>query len=140
MWVLATNSLSRGITDTGLAVGAATVLGLGAYRVGNGAMSMEALLIILMMAIEVFRPQRDLRALLHDGMLGLAAAKGVFSVLDAQRQLLALETRLAATERAELVAAVNVYRALGGGWQHWQRAFLPRPQALCLTKTRVHCW
>jgi len=40
----------------------------------------------------------------------------LFPVLDAQRQLLALESRLANTERAELVAAVNVYRALGGGW------------------------
>ena len=84
MWVLATNALSRGITDTGLAVGAATVLGFGAYRVTHGQMSIETLLVILMMGIEVFRPQRDLRALLHDGMLGLAAAKGVFSVLDAR--------------------------------------------------------
>ena len=37
MWVLATNSLSRGITDTGIAVGAAATLALGAYRVTEGA-------------------------------------------------------------------------------------------------------
>ena len=84
MWVLATNSLSRGITDTGLAVGAATVLGFGAYRVTEGQMSLAALLMVLMMGIEVFRPQRDLRSLLHNGMMGLAAAQGVFSVLDAR--------------------------------------------------------
>jgi ATP-binding cassette subfamily C protein CydCD len=83
-WVLATNSLSRGITDTGLAVGAAVALGYGAYRVEGGAMSLEALLMILMMGIEVFRPQRDLRVYLHNGMVGQAAAQGIIEVLNAQ--------------------------------------------------------
>jgi ATP-binding cassette subfamily C protein CydCD len=36
MWVLATNSLTRGITDTGIAVGAAATLAVGAYRVEAG--------------------------------------------------------------------------------------------------------
>ncbi|MCH9670194.1 MAG: thiol reductant ABC exporter subunit CydC, partial [Gammaproteobacteria bacterium] len=84
MWVLATNSLARGITDTGLAVGAAVVLGLGAYRVVGGEMELSALLIILMMGIEVFRPQRELRALLHQGMVGEAAAKGINAVFAAE--------------------------------------------------------
>ena len=84
MWVLATNSLSRGIVDTGLAVGAAATLGYGAYRVSAGSMSLEVLLMVLMMGIEVYRPQRDLRSLLHDGMVGLASAKGIYAVLDAQ--------------------------------------------------------
>ena len=83
MWVLATNSLGRGITDTGIAVGVAATIGLGAYRVTSGAMAIEALLIILMMGIEVYRPLRDLRALLHQGMLGQAAAQSVFAILDA---------------------------------------------------------
>ncbi|MFQ5958314.1 MAG: thiol reductant ABC exporter subunit CydC [Alphaproteobacteria bacterium] len=83
MWVLATNSLSRGITDTGIAVGAAATLALGAWRVADGAMTLEALLVILMMGIEVFRPLRELRFLLHDGMLGQAAAQKIFAILDA---------------------------------------------------------
>jgi len=87
MWVLATNSLTRGITDTGLALGAATALGLGAYRVRDGAMEIEVLLIVLMAGIEVFRPQRELRALLHNGMMGLSAAQGIFAVLDARPSL-----------------------------------------------------
>ena len=81
MWVLATNALSRGITDVGIAVGASAMLALGAYRVVDGAMSLEALLIILMMGIEVFRPLRELRALLHNGMLGESAAEGIVSLL-----------------------------------------------------------
>lgn len=84
MWVLATNSLTRGITDTGIAVGAAVLLGYGAYRVQIGVTSLETLLIILMAGVEVFRPQRDMRALLHEGMVGLSAAHGVFALLDAR--------------------------------------------------------
>ena len=81
MWVLAINSLGRGITDVGLAVGAAVVLGYGAFRVDAGAMSLAELLVVLMMGIEVFRPQRDLRALLHQGLVGMAAAEGVLGLL-----------------------------------------------------------
>jgi ATP-binding cassette, subfamily C, bacterial CydCD len=83
MWVLSTNTLARGITDTGIAVGAAAALALGAWRVGAGAMELSALLVILMLGVEVFRPLRELRILLHQGMLGLAAARGIFGLLDA---------------------------------------------------------
>lgn len=87
MWVLATNSLTRGITDTGLALGTATALAVGAYRVRDGSMEIDALLIVLLAGIEVFRPQRDLRALLHNGMMGLSAAQGIFQVLESQPHL-----------------------------------------------------
>ena len=36
MWVLATNSMTRGITDLGIAAGAATTLAVGAWRVSEG--------------------------------------------------------------------------------------------------------
>ena len=83
MWVLGTNTLARGITDTGIAVGAAAALALGAWRVGHGSMSLPALLVILMLGVEVFRPLRELRTLLHQGMLGLSASRGIFALLDA---------------------------------------------------------
>jgi ATP-binding cassette, subfamily B, bacterial len=82
LWVLATNSLSRGITDAGIAIGVAATLALGAYRVVDGAMSVQALLIILMMGIEVYRPLRDMRSLMHQGMVGQAAAIGILGMLD----------------------------------------------------------
>ena len=47
-------------------------------------MSLPALLVILMLGVEVFRPLRELRMLLHQGMLGLAAARGIFALLDAR--------------------------------------------------------
>src|SRR5947209_9554638 len=83
MWVLGSNTLARGIADAGIAVGAAVALALGAWRVSSGAMSVPALLVILMLGVEVFRPLRELRILLHQGMLGLSAARGIFAILDA---------------------------------------------------------
>jgi ATP-binding cassette subfamily B protein len=84
MGVLGTNTLARGITDTGMAVGAAAALGLGAWRVESGEMSLGALLVILMLGIEVFRPLRELRVVLHQGMLGISAASGIIEILEAE--------------------------------------------------------
>lgn len=87
MWVLATNSLSRGLTDCGIAIGAAATLALGAYRVADGEMSIGVLLVILMMGIEVYRPLRDMRALMHQGMVGQAASIGIVALLDSKPRI-----------------------------------------------------
>ncbi|HQT78007.1 MAG: ABC transporter [Rhodospirillales bacterium 20-64-7] len=81
-WVLALNVLTRGFTDLGTALGSAAALALGAWRVRHGDMSLEALLIVLMAGTEIFRPLRDLRAVLHQGMTGQAAAAGINALLD----------------------------------------------------------
>ena len=82
MWVLATNALSRGITDSSIASGAAAALAVGAVRVNAGAMELTSLLIILMLGVEIFRPMRDLRTVLHQGMVGRSAAQGIYQLLD----------------------------------------------------------
>lgn len=82
MWVLATNSLARGITDSAIACGAAAALAVGAWRVDAGAMELTELLIIMMLGVEIFRPMRELRNVLHQGMVGMSAAKGVYHLLD----------------------------------------------------------
>ena len=84
MWVLGTNSLARGITDSAISIGAATALGVGAYRVAGGQMELEVLLVILMLGVEVYRPLRELRTVLHQGMQGLSAAKGLYRIFDAE--------------------------------------------------------
>ncbi|MAH83236.1 MAG: ABC transporter [Rhodospirillaceae bacterium TMED8] len=89
MWVLATNASARGVTDTGIAIGAALALGVGAWRVEMGDASLQALLMILMMGTEAFRPLRDLRALLHNGMVGQSAAMAIFEILDQESQIYA---------------------------------------------------
>lgn len=83
MWVLGANILTRGLTDLGMTVGAASALALGVYRVRTGEMGLPALLVILMLGVEVFRPLRELRILLHQGMLGTSAARGIRSILEA---------------------------------------------------------
>ncbi|ARP80125.1 thiol reductant ABC exporter subunit CydC [Bordetella genomosp. 8] len=97
MWVLSVSLLTRGISDLGVALGAALALTLGAWRVGHGEMSVEALLIVLMAGTEIFRPLRDLRAVLHRGMLGQSAAAGIHALMDAESAATALGSSATAT-------------------------------------------
>ena len=82
MRVLGTNVLARGITDCAIACGAAAALAVGAWRTTQGALVLPELLVILMLGVEVFRPMRELRSVLHRGMVGLSAAKGLYEILD----------------------------------------------------------
>ncbi|MEM7170871.1 MAG: ABC transporter ATP-binding protein [Pseudomonadota bacterium] len=115
MWVLATNALSRGITDTGIAVGAAAAVALGAYRVGEGSLSLTALLVILMLGIEVFRPLRDLRSFLHDGMLAQSAAGKIFSLLGDQSPIPAARNDIDNGALPATIAFKDVSFAYPGG-------------------------
>jgi ATP-binding cassette, subfamily B, bacterial len=81
-WVLALNVATRGFTDLGTGMGAAAALVLGSWRVRHGDMTIEALLIVLMAGTEIFRPLRDLRAVLHAGLNGQSAANAVNELLD----------------------------------------------------------
>lgn len=81
-FVTQANMLNRAVTDLAIAGGAAGAIALGAWRVTNGQMSLEALLIVLMAGTEVFRPLRDLRALLHKGMTANAAAESIKELLN----------------------------------------------------------
>jgi ATP-binding cassette, subfamily B, bacterial len=83
-WVLSLGVLTRFFTDLGTALGAAAAIGVGAWRVRHGEMSLEALLIILMAGTEIFRPLRDLRGVLHQGMIGQSAATAVLALLEAK--------------------------------------------------------
>jgi len=83
-WVLATSVFTRAITDLGIALGAAAAVALGAWRVTHGEMSLAALLIVLMAGTEIFRPLRDLRFLLHSGLLGQSAAQPILALLEAR--------------------------------------------------------
>jgi ABC-type transport system involved in cytochrome bd biosynthesis fused ATPase/permease subunit len=112
MWVLATNAMARGITDIGITLGAACTLALGASRVGAGHMSLTALLIILMMGVEVFRPLRELRALMHQGMVAQSAAQSVFEMLEAKPVVANSVDRVLARPLAPTLASRAV--VLGG--------------------------
>ena len=95
-WVLSVSLLTRGISDLGVALGAALALTVGAWRVAAGDMSVEALLIVLMAGTEIFRPLRDLRSVLHRGMLGQSAAASIHALMDARPQTAAPDVRAGA--------------------------------------------
>src|SRR5580693_6100887 len=82
--VISIGVMTRGITDCGVAIGAAAALSLAAWRVSHGLMSIQALLIVLMAGTEVFRPLRDLRMVLHQGILGQSAAVGINALFAAE--------------------------------------------------------
>jgi len=69
------------------------------------------------------RAQRELRVTAARQAVALGNLRygeglaGYLDVLDAERQLLSAETDLAATSRDQLTAVVQVYKALGGGWE-----------------------
>ena len=105
MWVLSTNTLARGISDVCIAVGAATALAIGSYRVQGGHMELTALVVVLMLGVEIFRPLRELRTVLHQGMLGLSAAQSILSLLAVKPQV----TDIAATRES------HAEGGLGGG-------------------------
>src|SRR4029453_3767324 len=110
MWLLGTNTLARGISDVCIALGAAVALAVGVYRVQGGAMELTALVVVLMLGVEIFRPLRELRVVLHQGMLGLSAAQGIL-------QLLAVEPQVRDHAPPERTAArkSDAMGGLGGG-------------------------
>src|SRR5712671_618136 len=115
-WVLAVSLMTRGITDLGMALGAALALALGAYRVTHGLMSLESLLIVLMAGTEIFRPLRDLRMVLHQGMVGQSAAEGIRSLLGAEGSAPSGgSTTIAKSSRQPAIAFEQVRFAYPGG-------------------------
>ena len=82
MGVLAANSATSALTLLGIVGGAAVALGWGAMRVSDGDLELRALLIVLMLGVEVFRPLRELVQLYHDGMIAMSSAEGIFDIMD----------------------------------------------------------
>ena len=118
MRVLSTSVMTRGITDAGVAVGAAAALALGVWRVSQGLMTIEALLIVLMAGTEVFRPLRDLRSVLHQGMVGQSAAAGIHALFAAEP--LVPPSRTESRPAAALIPTIgfdDVFFAYPGGRQ-----------------------
>jgi ATP-binding cassette, subfamily B, bacterial len=114
--VLSTGVMTRGITDCGVAIGAAAALALGVWRVSHGLMSIQALLIVLMAGTEVFRPLRDLRMVLHQGMVGQSAAAGI-NALFAAEPLVPRQAPLASAPSPTLPGDLRVWPGEGReGW------------------------
>jgi len=115
MWLLGANTMARGISDVCIAVGAAVALALGAHRVQAGSMELTALVVVLMLGVEIFRPLRELRTVLHQGMLGLSAAQGIRELLALQPQVTDQATARTASSIQPSIAFEHVTFAYPGG-------------------------
>ncbi len=87
MHVLAVNIGTTGITMLGITAGSAVALVWGAIRVEQGDLELRPLLVTLMLGVEVFRPLQQLTRVYHQGMLGAAAARSIYDVLDAEPEI-----------------------------------------------------
>jgi len=115
MDVLKTSVMTRGITDVGVAGGAAIALALGVWRVSHAEMSITALLIVLMAGTEIFRPLRDLRSVLHQGMVGQSAAAGITALLNSEPLVPATSAAAVPATLAPTIEFDNVCFAYPGG-------------------------
>jgi ATP-binding cassette subfamily C protein CydCD len=115
MWLLGTNTLARGISDVCIALGAAVAVWLGAHRVQAGSMELTALVMVLMLGVEIFRPLRELRVVLHQGMLGLSAAQGIRDLLTLEPQVRDVAASNSTTTEDAPNAANDALGGLGGG-------------------------
>jgi multidrug efflux system outer membrane protein len=61
--------------------------------------------------VAALRRSTELALMRYDG-----GRSSYFEVLEAQQQLFPAEAALAQTQRDQLIAVVNLYKALGGGW------------------------
>jgi ATP-binding cassette subfamily C protein CydCD len=84
MHLLAVNAGATVFTSAFTLIGYALALIWGAARVGQGEMTIDALLIVLLLGTKVFEPVQQLAALYHSGMYGLSAAQSVFALLEEQ--------------------------------------------------------
>ncbi|HET8532830.1 MAG TPA: ATP-binding cassette domain-containing protein, partial [Methylomirabilota bacterium] len=115
MWLLGANTMARGISDVCIALGAAVALALGAHRVQAGSMELTALVVVLMLGVEIFRPLRELRVVLHQGMLGLSAAQGIRELLALRPQVLDIAMRESTTNGTAANERPEALGGLGGG-------------------------
>jgi ATP-binding cassette, subfamily C, bacterial CydD len=72
------------VTNTAMGVGTSLAVALAAFRGALGLLDAAAVLIVLFITAECFRPLTDLQNYWHEGFYGLAAANGIFSILDAR--------------------------------------------------------
>ena len=115
MGVLAANSATSALTILGISAGAAVALGWGAVRVSNGDLELRALLIVLMLGVEIFRPMRELVQLYHDGMIAMSSAEGIFDIMDAEVEVLDADAGSSPLELAPEVTFEGVNYAYSGG-------------------------
>ncbi|MCS6802530.1 MAG: ABC transporter ATP-binding protein [Chloroflexota bacterium] len=85
--LLAVNFGVAGVMDLVVTGGATAAVVFSAWATANGALGPGALVIVLLLSNEAFRPIRELAGLFHQGQTGVAAARGIFAILNEQPEV-----------------------------------------------------
>jgi ATP-binding cassette, subfamily C, bacterial CydD len=87
--------------------GAAAGLAIGAFRLADGQLTTQQLLLVLLLAGECFLPAREIHDAMHLAVWGMSKVERAFSVLNAEP---ALDTRAPAAAPSEVAATEPVVR------------------------------
>ena len=81
---LSISMIRNGLVGFAMSAGVALAVGIGSFQVVAGELGIAALLIILFLSAECFRPLVELDAYWHAGYMGLSASTGIFELLDTE--------------------------------------------------------
>ena len=79
---LAISMIRNGLVGFAMSAGVALAVGIGSFKVAAGDLGIAALLIILFLSAECFRPLVELDVYWHAGYMGISASTGIFELLD----------------------------------------------------------
>ncbi|MCY3887801.1 MAG: ABC transporter ATP-binding protein [Chloroflexi bacterium] len=81
---LSISMIRNGLVGFAMSAGVALAVGIGSFQVVAGELGIAALLIVLFLSAECFRPLVELDAYWHAGYMGISASTGIFELLDTE--------------------------------------------------------
>ena len=81
---LSISMIRNGMVGLAMSGGVALAVGIGSFQVAAGDLGIAALLIILFLSAECFRPLVELDVYWHAGYMGISASTGIFDLLDTE--------------------------------------------------------
>ncbi|MXZ03347.1 MAG: ABC transporter ATP-binding protein [Chloroflexi bacterium] len=102
MLQLSVSSIREGLVGFAMSAGVALAIGIGSFLVVAGDLGIAALILILFLSAECFRPFVDLNVYWHAGYMGISASTGIFDLLDTKP-----EVQDAATARTEVAEPLD---------------------------------
>ena len=111
MGQLSISMIRNGVVGLAMSAGVAMAVAVGAFQVADGALSLAALLVVLFLTVECFRPLVELDSYWHKGYMGVSASTGIFALLDAKPEVAdraSAPTRSEPSSAPKSIAFVNV--------------------------------
>ncbi|MDE0168608.1 MAG: ABC transporter ATP-binding protein [bacterium] len=81
---LSISMIRNGLVGFAMSAGVALAVGIGSFQVAARELGIAALLIVLFLSAECFRPLVELDVYWHAGYMGISASTGIFELLDAE--------------------------------------------------------